>query len=251
MLPPALTNASRDGLSLLRDEGALSAGLLVAFTDRRGGISEPPFESLNLAMRVGDEEARVAENRVRVAAAAGFDPERLALARQVHGTRVIEIERGMTGVCGEADVLVARGPGPVLGVLTADCAPVALAGERGVALAHAGWRGLVAGVVERAVEQVAPVRSAWIGPCIHACCYEVGAEVVEAFAAGSLPVAGERRVDPGRAAAVALRRAGVEAIAARDECTSCNPRYFSYRRDGLTGRQGAFVSILAIAAGDD
>jgi polyphenol oxidase len=239
-----LTGLSQDGVSMLRDEGARSAGVLTAFTDRRGGTSDPPFDSLNLAMRVGDDRVRVAQNRARAAAVVGFDHGRLALARQVHGTEVIEVEPGTSGVCGEADVLVARAPGPVLGVLTADCAPVAIAGDRGVALAHAGWRGLVAGVVERAVREVAPARAAWVGPCIHACCYEVGEEVVEAFSARSLPVAGTRRVDPGRAAVVALRRAGVEAIAASEECTSCNRRYFSYRRDGLTGRQGAFLALM-------
>ena len=83
-----------------------------------------------------------------------------------------------------------------------------------------------------------------MGPSIHACCYEVGPEVVDAFAAQGLPVAAPDRVDPGRAAMVALRRAGVEDIEAITDCTSCDTRYFSYRRDGVTGRQGSFVGLV-------
>jgi purine-nucleoside/S-methyl-5'-thioadenosine phosphorylase / adenosine deaminase len=110
-------------------------------------------------------------------------------------------------------------------------------------MVHAGWRGLVAGAIEAGVAAVGPVTRAWVGPSIHACCYEVSTEVLDAFAAAGLPRAGDDRVDPGRAATFALRRAGVHAIAATDECTSCDRRYFSYRRDGLTGRQGSFVML--------
>lgn len=219
----------------------------MAFADRGGGVSEAPYDSLNLAVRVGDDRSAVMENRRRVAQAAGFDPGRLVLARQVHGADLIEVGSGDTGVVGEADGLVVRAPGPVAGILAADCAPVVIAGERGVAIVHAGWRGLVAGVVERGVAAVGPATAAWIGPSIHACCYEVGPEVIAAFRSAGLPVAGESHVDPGRAAAVALRRAGVAQIAAAVECTSCDSRYFSYRRDGVTGRHGAFAGLLADA----
>jgi YfiH family protein len=173
----------------------------------------------------------------------GFRPDDLALARQVHRASVLEIGPGESGVMGEADVLVVRAPGPVLGILTADCAPVVVAGSNGAAIAHAGWRGLVAGAVEAAVRAVAPVVAAWVGPCIHACCYEVGPEVVDAFAGAGLPVAAPDRVDPGVASVFALRRAGVDAVAVADVCTCCDPSYFSYRRDGVTGRQGAFVAM--------
>lgn len=229
---------------MLVDDGAPARRVLVAFTDRVGGTSEGGYRSLNLALRVGDRRSAVEENRRRVAAALGFQPSALALARQVHGAEVLHVEPGASGVLGEADVLTARSPGPVLAVLTADCAPVALAGERGIAMVHAGWRGLVAGAVERGVAAVGPVWGAWVGPSIHACCYQVGSEVTDAFERSGLPVAGSGRVDPGRAAAFALHRAGVERVAASHECTSCDERYFSYRRDGVTGRQAGLVALL-------
>jgi purine-nucleoside/S-methyl-5'-thioadenosine phosphorylase / adenosine deaminase len=234
---------TRYGVRLWTDRAALERGWLVGFTARLGGVSGAPYDTLNLAERVGDAPARVAENRRRAGAAMGFSVESLALARQVHGASVLEVARGSSGVLGEADILVARQAGPVLGILTADCAPVLVVGDRGVAIAHAGWRGLVAGAVQRAVDAVGPVASAWIGPCIHACCYEVGPEVIEAFRAEGLPVAAPDRVDPAQASLSALRRAGVGAVAVVDACTSCDRDLFSYRRDGTTGRQGAFLGL--------
>jgi copper oxidase (laccase) domain-containing protein len=118
-----------------------------------------------------------------------------------------------------------------------------VAGQGVVAVAHAGWRGVVAGVVGAAVEAVGEVTCAWVGPSIHACCYEVGPEVIQAFSDQDLPIAGPDRVDPGGAAVVQLRRHGVDTIVRSSECTFCDRRYFSYRRDGLTGRQGAFATL--------
>src|SRR5918996_1429655 len=204
---PTLTDVDADGLRLVADESAAERGLRVFFTDRRGGVSSAPFDSLNLAARVGDDAERVEENRRRIAGAAGFDVARLALARQVHGARVI------------------------------------LWGDGVVALVHAGWRGLVAGAVETGAAATGNVNAAWVGPSIHACCYEVGPEVIDAFEGRNLPVADGAHVDPGRAAAVALRGAGVEAIAVSEVCTSCDRSYFSHRRDGVTGRQGAFATL--------
>jgi YfiH family protein len=241
---PALTRSVTDGVSVLTDEGALGRGVLVAFSDRMGGVSAHPYESLNLAARVGDAPEAVAENRRRVAAAARFQLASLALARQVHGTDLMEVEPGAAGVVGQADGLVARAPGVTVGILAADCAPVLLAGGGGVAAVHAGWRGLVAGIVGAGVQAVQPVWAAWIGPSIRACCYEVGAEVTEAFTARGLPVAAPGRVDPADAAAAALRDAGVGAVAESDVCTGCDGRYFSYRKEGVTGRQGAFVALV-------
>jgi polyphenol oxidase len=231
-----------DGIRVLSDPGARAHGVGIAFSDRRGGISSPPFDDLNLALRVGDGRAPVEENRRRVAAAAGFELEALALARQVHGATAIEVGPGQTGVVGEADVLFTRSRGVVIGILTADCAPVVVVGDDGVAVAHAGWRGVVAGAVDRGLEVVGRARAAWIGPAIHSCCYQVGPEVVTAFEARGLPVEGRDRVDPAGAAAHVLARAGVETIVS-DYCTHHMGRYFSYRRDGVTGRQGAFAWI--------
>lgn len=241
---PELSALVRDGIHVRVDEKARARGLMVAFVDRRGGVSGPPYDTLNLAARVGDESGPVQENRRRVAAACGFDIDRLALARQVHGTDVLEVAPGDAGVVGEADVLVTRTAGTVLGVLAADCAPAIVWGDEGLAVVHAGWRGLVAGAVAAGAEAVGTARAAWVGPCIHACCYRVGPEVVDAFRSKGLPTAGDDRVDIGRATVVALRRAGIEKIAASEECTGCDTSFFSHRRDGPTGRQGAFAALL-------
>jgi YfiH family protein len=229
-----LQRVAAAGLTWLGDRAARSHGVEVSFHDRAGGASDPPFDTLNLAYSVGDDRSHVGDNRTRVASAAGWDVSALALGKQVHGADVIEVSEGRAAPVGYADVLVARVPGVVIGILSADCVPVALA----------GWRGLVAGAVEAAVDAVGPVRAAWVGPSIHACCYEVSDDVVSAFRATGLPVASADRVDPGRAAEHALRRAGVHDVTTTDECTSCDPRYFSYRRDGLTGRQGSFIRLL-------
>lgn len=234
-----------DGVHLEVDDNALAAGLLVAFSGRHGGISEGPYESLNLSGSVGDDPAAVELNRMRVAKALDVGADRLVFAHQVHGADAIEANPGDSGVLGACDVLVARAAGPILTILTADCVPVVMQGDRGVTIVHAGWRGLVSGAIAAAAERVGRVRKAWVGPSIHACCYEVGPEVVDAFRAAELPVAAADRVDPGRAALVALRREGVDDMDVVDTCTSCDPGYFSYRRDGVTGRQGAFAGLVA------
>jgi polyphenol oxidase len=241
----SLRETVTEGIRVVLDEDAPDAGLLVAFTDRNGGTSGAPYDSLNLAARVGDEPRSVEANRTLAARAAGYDATALALARQVHGVTVLEAGAGSSGVIGEADVLVTSVPGVVLGILTADCAPVIVAGDGTIGLVHAGWRGLAAGAVEAGLRAVPGARRAWIGPCIHSCCYEVGPEVVSAFEGAGLPVAGPDRVDPRRAAEHALARAGIEDIVTVDACTSCDSRYFSYRRDGVTGRQGTFAALVA------
>jgi YfiH family protein len=233
-----------EGIELWTDEGARSDGVLVAFADRLGGASTAPYASLNLAASVGDDPAAVEENRARVARAARFDVHELVLARQTHGCDVIEAGASASGVVGEADVLMSRIPGKVIGILTADCVPVVLATKGAVAVAHAGWRGLVGGAIEVALERLGEVERAWVGPSIHACCYEVGPEVIERFRERGLPVADETHVDPGRVAEFVLRRAGVPRVDVTTDCTSCDARYFSYRRDGVTGRQGAFAGLL-------
>ena len=238
-----LVDVHAGGLRFLTDSRARDRGVLVAFSDRNGGVSDAPFDTLNVSRSVGDPD-QATTNRERVAAALGFDVGSLAQVWQVHGAEVLEAAPGCSGLQGKADGLVARDRGVVCGVLAADCVPVLLEGPSGVAALHAGWRGLVAGVLERGVETVGPVAAAWIGPSIHACCYEVGDEVIGAFKRAGLPVAGPRRVDPSLAALAALQRAGVTNIARSGECTSCGSNYFSYRRDGETGRQGAFVSLL-------
>lgn len=236
-----LTEHRVRGLRFLVDPSALARGVLVAFADRDGGVSAAPFDSLNVSASVGDHE-HAAANRALIAEALGFDVARLAQVGQVHGADVLEAPAGSSGVLGEGDGLVTGEAGVVLQILTADCVPVLLEGDTRVAALHAGWRGLAAGVVERGVEAVGAVRAAWVGPSIHACCYEVGDEVTSAFRRAGLPVAGERRVDPAQAARAALESAGVRNIAVASRCTSCEPNYFSHRRDGVGGRQGSFIS---------
>lgn len=238
----ALTWIEKDGVPLLIDPSLETSDLVLAFTTRRGGRSRSPYDSLNLSDYVGDDDAAVAANKQIALAAGGFAEGSLASLHQVHGTDVLTVESGQCGTLGEADALRTSRSGATLGVLAADCVPVLLRGSGGIAAAHAGWRGLVAGVLAGAVASI-DATSAWVGPSIHACCYEVGPEVVDAFRAASLPVADERHVDPGRGAVVALRRAGVTNVTAATECTSCDDRFFSHRRDGQTGRQAGLIAL--------
>jgi polyphenol oxidase len=243
--PAELTPKQHEGIHTFEDVAARAEGVLVAFTDRRGGVSEAPFDSLNLAITVGDEQDAVERNRKAVSAALGFRPDRLALARQVHGADVIDVSGGCSGVVGEADVIATSEPGQAIAILTADCTPVVVKGSDGIAIAHAGWRGVVAGAIEVALERVGDVEAAWVGPCIRACCYEVGPEVIEAFEERDLPIADDRHVDPRDAALTVLVRNGVKNSAFTKACTHCDPNFFSYRRDGRTGRQGAFATLLS------
>ena len=226
-----------------------------AFTTRRGGVSGGPFGALNLSASVGDADDAVRENRRRVAAALGIDAGRVTMARQVHGAAVCDASRvpdagRFTGALrgwAEADALVSDAPGAALAVLAADCLPVLLwrRDVPRVAAAHAGWRGLVAGVVEAAVAALgAPERvGAAVGPGIGPCCYPVSAEVRDAFAARfGEEVLAPPAVDLRAAADCALAAAGVPASAVHHvgPCTACDPeRFFSHRRDGAPGGRHA------------
>jgi YfiH family protein len=239
---PTLETIERDGVHVLTDPAAADVGVVVGFTDRRGGSSAAPWDSLDLSLSVGDDDEAVRSNRERAARAVGVARSSLRFVHQVHGKDVLRCGLGTEEEAGEADALASDDPEVTLSILTADCVPVLIAGEHAVAAAHAGWRGLVAGVVEAALDSVGTVQAAWVGPSIHACCYEVGPEVVESFRAAGLPVADASHVDPGEGARYALQRAGVEQIAFSTICTSCDENFFSYRRDGVTGRQGAFIA---------
>ncbi len=210
-------------------------GATAAFPARVGGVSPAPYDSLNIALLTDDREANRAENRRRLAAALGFPAERFAYALQVHG---IELA-GAADPRAEADGQVLTEPGRAALVFTADCLPVAVRGPGGVAMLHCGWRGLAGGIVARGVEAVGATVGA-IGPGIGPCCYEVGDEVLDAFADLGDGIASGRMLDLSEVARQLLRAAGVERIEAAGLCTSCNPGlFFSHRRDaGLTGRQG-------------
>jgi YfiH family protein len=193
----------------------------VAFTTREGGVSEGPYASLNLGLLTPDDPERVEENRRLACAALGAEAARLALNYQQHGSQVLRAGPGVRGR--PADALWTDEPAlPVL-ALGADCLPLALvrtAGTPAVAVVHAGWRGLLAGVVERAVATLGGPLAAAVGPAIGACCYEVGPEVREPLAAryGAGAVRG-RHADLRAAAERALRDAGVERVEHVDHCT--------------------------------
>ena len=236
-----------------------SRGFLAAFTERTGGASASPYDSLNLGLHTGDDRAAVVSNRERVASALGVPP--FAALRQVHGSRLVRLGERKAGAgfsdedapAAEADAALVTRPGLPLAILTADCVPVAIASEAEgcFVAAHAGWRGLAAGIVDRAMGAFEhPGRAAAaIGPAIGPCHYEVGEDVALAVAAGSdagavvEPREGAVFLDlPGTVARV-LRRAGVRTIDRADECTACEEaRFFSHRRDGVTGRQAMVVA---------
>jgi polyphenol oxidase len=225
----------------------------VAFSTRLGGVSEGDFESLNLGILTDDDPVCVVENRRRLCAAVGADPETATMAWQVHGARVARADsRGIVTpgtVFDRCDGLWTDEPDRALALLTADCFPVALVrrnGEPGIAVLHVGWRGLLSGIAEAGVSALGAEASAAIGPGIGACCYEVGEEVAEPFRERfGDEVLTDGRLDLGRATELALTRAGVEDIERIGGCTACSPDlFFSHRRDrGRTGRQGVIAYI--------
>jgi hypothetical protein len=225
-------------------------GAEVLFSTRVGGVSEPPYDSFNLGLLTGDDSGHVIENRRILAEDAGLEPEAVAMGWQVHGTDI----RTWDGPTGDGSFLDPRGgrekfdghvtSAPELGllVLVADCLPVALVGDGGIAMVHCGWRGLAGGIIARAAELVGTPKGAAVGPGIGPCCYEVGDEVLAAFE--DHPDAANGRMLNLRAVADAqLKAAGAGRVEHVDLCTSCNPDlFFSHRRDdGVTGRQGGLA----------
>lgn len=210
----------------------------VAFSTRRGGVSEGPYESLNLGFLTDDDASNVTENRRRLQAEIAI--EDIALGWQVHGAEIREWDGpappGLPRekVDGHITARTALG----LLVLVADCLPVALVGGGRAAMLHCGWRPLAKGIVERALERFDEPPAAAIGPGIGRCCYEVGDEVLAEFADLD-GVADGRMLDLRMVARRKLEAAGVTRIEDVDLCTSCRPDlFFSHRRDkGVTGRQ--------------
>jgi YfiH family protein len=221
----------------------------VVFTTRAGGVSEGPYASLNLGRKSGDEVERVDENRRIACEAIGADVEQLALNFQVHSARVLRAAPRMRGE--HADGLWTDEPGLPILAMSADCLPIVLARsdgeEPGVCVLHAGWKGLLAGIVEAGAEALGGGGLvAAVGPGIGPCCYEVGEEVAapyrERFGEGVLR---DGRLDLWTSAERALREAGVERVNRLDRCTACEPEtFFSHRRDrGNTGRQGVIAYV--------
>jgi polyphenol oxidase len=209
-------------------------GYVVGFTTRVGGVSQGPYASLNLGRGTGDDVDLVDENRRRVCAELGADPELLAANRQVHSAIVNRAEPGQLGEPGDG-VWTAE-PGVPLLATVADCVPIAIAarGRGRLALLHAGWRGLSSGLLAAGADAIRgddrSELSAIVGPSAGPCCYEVGAEVAERF---DHDLTRSRKLDLWTAAERLLRNAGVAVVQRVDVCTICNPElFFSHRRDG-------------------
>ena len=231
-----------------------------AFTLRGGGVSTPPFDTLNVAAHLGDEAQAVMENRRLIRAALPL-PTEPTWMEQVHGVEVFDLDVTQThsdaasADIPRADAAITRSAGRVCVVQVADCLPVLFAVRDGsaVAAAHAGWRGLAAGVLEATVGRLAaePARLvAWVGPGIGAAHFEVGEEVRSAFLAHDAAAGGAFLGNArGRwqCDLVALARARLAAIGVIETfgggwCTYADPaRFFSYRRDGLCGRMAALI----------
>jgi polyphenol oxidase len=227
-------------------------------TTRAGGVSAAPFDSLNLGRSAGDDPAAVDENRRRFETALGVPARYLS---QVHGTRVARLTHADTS-SREADASITTEPGVACTMMVADCLPVLFAAPqaRGVGAAHAGWRGLAGGVLEATVAALCEAArceprelTAWLGPCIGPRRFEVGADVLQAFGpAAATRFAAQPRPDGSprwladlpALAHDRLQSVGVNQISGGTWCTACEPsRFFSFRRDRVTGRMAAAVFI--------
>jgi YfiH family protein len=243
------------------------AGVGALMTSRAGGLSSAPYASMNVGSAVGDDPGTVAANRRLLAATMDAAP---VFMRQVHGARVIHLgsdDAAAGAPVQAADACVTTEPGVACVVQAADCLPVLLAAPAGraVGAAHAGWRGLAGGVVEAAVAAVSAAAgcqpseiSAWLGACIGPSAFEVGADVLAAFGAdprSSSAASGSRFVAHGGEKWLAdlagltrdrLAAAGVRRVTGGNWCTvSERARFFSYRRDRVTGRMAAAIWIVA------
>ncbi len=210
------------------------------FTTRLGGVSKPPYASFNLGPHVGDEPLAIAENRALL----GIESEPVWL-EQWHSDLCLDVDSGSTER--RVDASYTRSPGVVLAVLTADCVPILLTSLSGamVAVIHAGWRGLQNGIVLNSVNRIDDQSLiAWIGPSIGPCHYEVGSEVRDRFDALGFAGCGDNKwkMDLRVIAAEQLKQAGVTQVFGGSDCTYCDEtRFFSYRRDGTTGRMAGLI----------
>jgi polyphenol oxidase len=245
---------TQPALSWLTPNWTLPDRVRALSTLRLGGVSVAPYASFNLGAHVGDDPLAVAENRHRLREHAQLPAEPDWL-EQAHGNAVRDLDADAPR--GPADAAITRRPNRLCAILSADCLPVLLAEESGqvVGAAHAGWRGLAAGVIEAAVAamRVDPERLvAWLGPAIGPAHFEVGAEVREAIArtdagaavAFTRSATGRFLADLPQLARRRLTRLGVTRIASANACSYADAeQYFSFRRDGRTGRQATLIWI--------
>ncbi len=260
-MPGSVANPAA-GPAGLRPVWPVPDNVQALFSLRRGGVSAGCFASLNVAAHVQDDPAAVAENRRRLAAA--FDlPAEPAWLSQVHGSRVVRLGPAAAGAA--ADAVVSRTAGQVCVIQVADCLPVLFAARDGsvVGAAHAGWRGLLAGVLENTVAALAVPSGqllAWIGPGIGAAHFEVGAEVREALVAAAAPDAaaqvaaafvgnarGRWQCDLVALARQRLAALGLAGIYGGEWCTFADPdNFFSHRRDGQAGRMAGLIWLRSM-----
>jgi purine-nucleoside/S-methyl-5'-thioadenosine phosphorylase / adenosine deaminase len=219
-------------------------GARAIFSTRQGGVSEGPYESLNLGLLTDDEPDRVRENRARLAREAELDAERVVMGWQVHGTDIQEWDGPQEGEPPRVDGHLTDQRDLAMLVLVADCYPVALSDGTRAAMLHCGWRPLAGGLIEKAVARFEAPPAAAVGPGVGGCCYEVGPEVAERFADVEGALDG-RMLDLRKVISARLAAAGVTQVEHLDRCTSCEPElYFSHRRDrGVTGRQGGLCVL--------
>ncbi|ANR80461.1 hypothetical protein BBB57_20720 [Kosakonia sacchari] len=240
---------------LILPDWPLPKGVAACSSTRVGGVSLPPYDSLNLGAHCGDNTEHVEENRARVFAA-GDLPSKPVWLEQVHGTDVLTLSGGPYA-SKRADASYSNIPGTVCAVMTADCLPVLFCNQAGteVAAAHAGWRGLCAGVLEQTVACFADKPEnllAWLGPAIGPQAFEVGAEVREAFLvhdpqadSAFRPYGDKYFADIYQLARQRLASVGVQHVFGGDRCTfSDKNNFFSYRRDKTTGRMASFIWLI-------
>jgi len=239
-------------IELLRPDWPAPKGVHAASTLRMGGISQAPFAALNLGSHVGDDLHAVEENRRRLQQQLLL-PQPPQWLNQVHGTQVIKVPESVIQAAPDADAIWSDGANRVCAVLTADCLPLLYCSNDGryIAAAHAGWRGLAAGIVEQTFERL-PVKAeqvmVWLGPAIGVEAFQVGAEVVEVFVQQhaedevAFTVDGDRwLMDIYQLAKNRLCRAGVQQIYGGEHCTFSDERFFSYRRENQTGRMATLI----------
>jgi len=255
-----LPDMNDGGPELIRPDWPAPARVRAISTTRAGGVSRAPYAGLNLGTHVGDDADSVAANRADLCWQLGLT-RKPGWLDQVHGTVVADFDEADPDrhrVPPTADAAITMQPGRVCVIMTADCLPILLTDREGraVAAAHGGWRGLAGGIVEATVAAFgargieADALIAWLGPAIGPAAYEVGPDVAgqlntERDAAALTPGReGHWQLDLYRLARTRLATCGVEAVYGGGECTlSDSARFFSYRRDGITGRQASLIWI--------
>lgn len=244
-------DGTRNALPIITPNWPAPENIQACTTTRKGGVSPPPYHSLNLAGHVGDSPEAVTENRNCLHQSLSL-PREPSWLEQVHGQEIVPAHRG-PGQRGDASI--AYGPGPVCAILTADCLPLLLCDRGGtrVAAIHAGWRGLAAGIIEAAVRALeTPGRHllAWLGPAIGPKAFEVGPEVRQIFldqdsrhaSAFNAYRQGRWLANIYQLARLCLTKQGIRFIYGGQYCTVAEPdRFYSYRRDGQTGRMATLI----------